>query len=239
MKVPILGVIQGWYADEYARCAEEMFGGHWPAVVGVGSVCRRQIHGPDGVLAIVRALDQVMPAESQLHLFGVKSGALAALAPYSHRVASVDSMAWDAAVRRTMPTGRTQAIRAEAMAGWHARQVQLLHQVRQQPVGEQRTLLSDIERERSAQEVALEAAGQALGDLFGSNDLSYPDVRWLTLENGGLVDVLLRMHGVQAFEEEEPADDFGLGIVYTAVRDALIEVGHLHPNEPLAPAPAC
>lgn len=55
----------------------------------------------------------------------------------------------------------------------------------------------------------------------------------------GLVDVLLRMHGVQAFEEEEPADDFGLGIVYTAVRDALIEVGHLHPNEPLAPAPAC
>jgi hypothetical protein len=40
--------------------------------VGLGSVCRRHLHAPDGIVAIVRALDEIMPAGVQLHLFGVK-----------------------------------------------------------------------------------------------------------------------------------------------------------------------
>lgn len=225
-QVPILGVVQGWFADEYARCAEEMFAGAWPDLVGVGSVCRRHLAGPDGVVAIVTALDQVLPRHTRLHLFGVKSGALTALAPFAHRIASVDSMAWDAAVRREMPVGRTQEARAHYMAVWHRRQTEQVERVVPGSAGIQLCVLQ-APRATAAREVALEAAGRWWADLFGSNDLDYADVRWNTDQSAVLIGSVLDMHGVEAFADEEPDHDFGLGDVYAAVRDALLEDGHL------------
>jgi len=193
-------------------------------------------------VTIVQALDQVMPEGSQVHLFGVKSGALAALAPYAHRIASSDSMAWDAQVRREMPTGRTQEIRARAMAAWHAKQTRSLHVLRQRPVVRQEQLFDSPERERTLLDIAQEATGAALADLHGSNDLSYLDVKWLAAHSAYVVEALIHNRGAGAFEQEQPADDFGLGIVYSAVRDALVDAGHLEvSNEECSdeqPAPA-
>lgn len=70
-----------------------------PALVGVGSVCRRPLHGPEGLLAVVGELDRVLPPHVRLHLFGVKSAAVARLAHHP-RIVSVDSQAWGTAARR-------------------------------------------------------------------------------------------------------------------------------------------
>jgi hypothetical protein len=70
-----------------------------PELVGVGSVCRRSVQGPEGLLAVLDALHAVLPAGTRLHLFGVKTTALALLGRYGDRIASVDSVAWDRAAR--------------------------------------------------------------------------------------------------------------------------------------------
>lgn len=95
-------ILQGWRPEDYRRSADlagEVLGGEWPDLVGVGSVCRRQLTGPDGLFAVVEALDAVLPAGVGLHFFGVKGEALPRLSTY-HRVASVDSMAWDYHARK-------------------------------------------------------------------------------------------------------------------------------------------
>lgn len=115
--VPPVPVLQGWTPDDYAWHAEQLYLADRP-LVGVGSMCRRNLHGPAGLLAVLDALDAVLPAACKLHLFGVKGSALAVLG-HHRRVASVDSMAWDAAARRRHPTGRTMALRGQAMREWH------------------------------------------------------------------------------------------------------------------------
>lgn len=44
---------------------------HWPALVGIGSVCRRNVSGRDGIASIVDALDTAPPKHVRFHLFGV------------------------------------------------------------------------------------------------------------------------------------------------------------------------
>lgn len=119
---PPMPVLQGWVANDYIECLEGMSltDNEDVRLVGLGSVCRRHLHGPDGVATIVQALDRVLPKHVQLHLFGVKGNVLEAVVP-TGRVASIDSMAWDYGVRATQRTGRTQAMRGEAMLSWHAR----------------------------------------------------------------------------------------------------------------------
>ena len=90
-------VLQGWRPDDYRRCADAL--GVENGLVGIGSVCRRQVAGPSGVISIMDALDRHLPKDVTLHLFGVKSDALSALLHWP-RIASVDSMAWDFAARR-------------------------------------------------------------------------------------------------------------------------------------------
>lgn len=95
-----------------------------PEIVGVGSVCRRSLRGDDGILRVVGALDQALPAHVRLHLFGVKSSALAALAGHP-RIASVDSQAWGTAARtQAVQTGTacTNAMKIESMTHWAASQ---------------------------------------------------------------------------------------------------------------------
>lgn len=94
---PPLPVLQGWLPEDYERCAGLM--PDLPPLVGLGSVCRRPLGGPSGLIAVVRHLDRVLPPGVQLHLFGAKGTAVAALAGHP-RVASIDSQAWDFAARR-------------------------------------------------------------------------------------------------------------------------------------------
>lgn len=110
-------VIQGWDVQHYLWCLERMPLTAWPDLIGVGSMCRRQVHGPNGLLAVVEALDRELPKEVQLHLFGIKGTSLGYLSEHP-RLRSTDSMAWDLAARRLHPTGRTAEVRIDAMHSW-------------------------------------------------------------------------------------------------------------------------
>jgi len=90
-------VLQGRMPDDYAYSAElaaRVLGGDLPDFVGVGSMCTRHVGGPDGVMAIVEALDRILPDRVRLHLYGVKGNALRHLKD-NPRVRSCDSMGWD------------------------------------------------------------------------------------------------------------------------------------------------
>lgn len=120
-------VLQGWRAEDYRRCVagvNKVLGGKWPEVVGLGSVCRRKLHGPDGLLALLDEMDLVLPAGVRLHLFGVKSTALDKIGKHP-RVASTDSCAWDMDARmKACKAGKsnTLAHRGEVMRAWYDKQ---------------------------------------------------------------------------------------------------------------------
>jgi hypothetical protein len=112
-----LPVLQGWRPDDYRWHAARLE--DWPPMVGLGSVCRRPVGGPDGVVAIVNALDRDLPRGVKLHLFGAKSGALGALAGHP-RVGGADSCAWDQRARYSKGAdGFTLEHRAAAMRRWY------------------------------------------------------------------------------------------------------------------------
>ena len=116
MRMP-MPVLQGWEPQDY--CSGPIFdrpASLWPRVVGVGSVCRRHVHGPHGILAIVRALDAKCPEHVRFHLFGAKGTALDALvAEFPERIESIDSMAWNYAARwECFHSGGTRDTHADA-----------------------------------------------------------------------------------------------------------------------------
>lgn len=71
-----------------------------PRLVGVGSVCGREVDGPEGLLSVLEALHKELPPYVKLHLFGAKGEVLRYLHHFPDRVESIDSMAWDTAARR-------------------------------------------------------------------------------------------------------------------------------------------
>jgi hypothetical protein len=89
-------VLQGWAPADYVQHALDQ--PELPSLVGVGSVCRRRLTGPHGLLQVIETLDRALPRHVRLHLFGVKRTALDELRG-NPRVASIDSMAWDSAAR--------------------------------------------------------------------------------------------------------------------------------------------
>lgn len=119
-------VIQGRTPDDYLRCLDGIAGILRPGmVVGVGSMCRREIFGPEGLLAVLSALDRVADPAIRLHAFGVKGTALGYLRPLAHRVASIDSCAYGLAARiEAWREGfsKTDAFVADHMERWQARQ---------------------------------------------------------------------------------------------------------------------
>jgi len=134
---PPVPVLQGWLPSEYRESLERMLR-TWekdgaafdpPALVGVGSMCRRPVDDPDvGILAVLDDLLPHLPTGMKLHLFGVKSTAMARLASMP-QIASFDSMAWDVAAR--FEAGRTGgpntlARRGASMLKWYDRQQQHL-----------------------------------------------------------------------------------------------------------------
>lgn len=112
-----------------------------PWLFGVGSVCRRPLRGPEGILPILDTLDRELPAGIRLHWFGAESDAVRELSQHP-RAASMDSMAWDSrarnAVRHEGEEGSVQQ-RAAHMVAWYRQQLAYLRPVQ---VREQRGLFN-------------------------------------------------------------------------------------------------
>lgn len=111
---PPMPVLQGFHWWDYVICAGALELDETTPIVGIGSVCRRHLWGPDGLIAILDQLDRELPKGIRFHLFGVISGAIAYLAAHP-RVASIDSQAWGKTLRMDHPTGRTNALAVQYM----------------------------------------------------------------------------------------------------------------------------
>ena len=113
-------ILQGWRPADYRESigltdqALKHAGRPWPSIVGVGSVCRRDLKGPAGVYAVLGELDRWLPKHVRLHLFGVKGSGMAELSACP-RVASVDSCAWDDGLRHDLQQQRRALARAEGI----------------------------------------------------------------------------------------------------------------------------
>ena len=119
-------VLQGWHPQHYLRCLERM---PWVLdypLVGIGSMCRRHVHGEHGILHVLEILDHAFSGSTaRWHLFGLKSQAIAYVAQHP-RVASTDSQAYGVAARqdaRKARASKTDAMVASTMARWHAQQL--------------------------------------------------------------------------------------------------------------------
>lgn len=104
---PPVPILQGWSASDYERSLELTMRvwERWqpwldrPALIGIGSVCRRTLKHPShGLYAILNRLEGLFPNGSLAHLFGVKGAALdeIKMMPW---IASADSMAYDFGAR--------------------------------------------------------------------------------------------------------------------------------------------
>lgn len=127
LRVPV-PVLQGWTSSQYAESLDltmEVWARHgWlapPALMGLGSVCRRDLHHPKhGLFAILDGLESRLPKGTFLHLFGVKGAALDRVKMYPF-VASCDSMAYDyGARRRAFASGISNSMehRSSEMTNW-------------------------------------------------------------------------------------------------------------------------
>lgn len=119
-------VIQGWHPDQYRRCVERMPWVRDFPLVGVGSMCRRHVHGEHGMLHVLDVLDTVFSdSDARFHLFGLKSQAIA-IASQHPRVASADSQAYGIAARqdaRKARVSKSDRMLAGVMAAWYRQQL--------------------------------------------------------------------------------------------------------------------
>lgn len=134
-------VLQGWRPDDYLRHAHMMLNyvarqeQDFPYLLGVGSVCQRKVGGPNGILAVLDALDRELPPGIELHFFGCEGPALRDLSQHP-RAASTDSMAWDSrASWEAHDDDRKVNIqdRARNLTHWYQVQLSHLRPRRQQP----------------------------------------------------------------------------------------------------------
>lgn len=171
-------VLQGWTPAQYLWCVDRYPLWEWPELIGVGSMCRRNIHGDVGVLAVLDALDQVLPSHTKFHLFGVKGKSLELLGQHP-RIASVDSMAWDFAARRDHPVGRDMELRGRYMFNWVARN----REAAAGAVFNHTPSLLPAEIERVPRKLA------EWLDLVTDNEIPGPDARWMAMQNLDHLDV--------------------------------------------------
>ena len=118
--------IQGWRPEHYLRCIERMpFVADYP-LIGVGSMCRRHVAGPNGILRVLDALESAFAGTgTHFHLFGLKSQGIqhAVMRP---RVASCDSQAYGMAARQdAWNTRQSKSDRyvASVMQRWYEQQI--------------------------------------------------------------------------------------------------------------------
>lgn len=121
--------IQGWHPHQDLRCIERM---PWVLdcpLVGIGSMCRRHLHGEHGVMHVLDVLDGAFAGSgARWHLFGLKSQAIA-VASQHPRVASADSQAYGVAARqdaRKARQSKTDHLLAAVMARWYRQQIEAI-----------------------------------------------------------------------------------------------------------------
>ncbi|HEX7784354.1 MAG TPA: hypothetical protein VF509_16260 [Sphingobium sp.] len=174
----LIPVIQGRRPSDYERCIDALWGAIRPgALIGVGSMCRRDIHGPEGLIAVVDHLDQILPAGVRLHIFGAKGSALPYLLPFAHRVASIDSQAYGVGARRAAlkaGTSKTDRMVADHMEQWLTGQRRRLA-ARPKRLPQQRPAVADLPP-IDPWEVAIAQARAEIRDLIESGDLDHDDV---------------------------------------------------------------
>lgn len=209
---PPMPVLQGWTPDEYTQCASWMSLPAWPRLVGIGSVCRRHVHGKDGISAILAAVDDVLPPHVKVHLFGVKSAALESLGGHP-RIASVDSMAWDAAARAERRSGRDLDFRIQHMEAWSSRQRRIAASVR--PGSGVRTRLfapAELGARLEGDDLVLEALALQYADLVIGGELDYRDAVHQCHYDGVVAIAKLHLYGWSTSMLEEfnaMCDGFG------------------------------
>ena len=127
-------VIQGWETRDYLEMIQWyddwIFQGEWPDMVAVGSVCRRD--STNEIIDIVESILSNIPANVNLHLFGVKSRSLLFL--NVDRIDSIDSCAWDISSRKKaskLGVPNTILMRSTEMQEWYQKQKAFLRRPRQ------------------------------------------------------------------------------------------------------------
>ncbi len=126
---PPVPVLQGWSVGDYLHSLE-LLNAVWsrwtpwlapPRLIGIGSVCRRNLNDPEhGLFAVLEALDGRLPPGTRAHLFGVKGAALSRVQDIPW-VASADSMAYDFGARvdaRSAGVRNSIERRRQAMSRW-------------------------------------------------------------------------------------------------------------------------
>lgn len=191
-------VLQGWMPEDYLRCMDLLAVDDWPDLVGLGSVCRRNLHGPDGIATIVNALDRVLPPNVKLHLFGVKGGAITEFGDHP-RLASIDSMAWDFGVRCKQRTGRTQAMRASAMTGWQATQAAVVPNAWRGPA--MNDLFADLEPVATAS--TEDRVNAIVSEWYAENlaDHGYEDIDRMTTSQASQILLKIKHFGLGSLAE--------------------------------------
>ncbi len=174
----LMPVLQGRTPEDYETCAEGLHRSMMPGtVVGIGSMCRRGIHGPEGLIAVVSHLDRVLPIGVRLHLFGVKGTALPWLLPFSQRVVSIDSQAWGTAARREAhrtAKSKTDIFAADHMERWTIAQ---LARLREQPrYAAEIAIHPEPSPSTDPWERAIAQARTEARDLIESGDLSHDEI---------------------------------------------------------------
>lgn len=171
-------VLQGRSPEHYERCAERLW---WSmragAVVGVGSMCRRQVAGPDGLIAVVDHLDRILPAGVRLHIFGAKGAALPWLKAYDARVASIDSQAYGVAARQDAHrrgVRKTDRLVADHLERWLVNQRDRLRSpTRRQPHQSRSSTWPKLD---DPWEQAIRIASAEIRALIESGDLAHDEV---------------------------------------------------------------
>lgn len=190
-------VLQGYHPHEYLLSLHWTLGNCEPALVGIGSVCRRHLGGPAGLLPVLQAVDRALPAATRLHLFGVKGSALDVLSSHP-RVASIDSQAWDAEARALRRTGRTLAFRGQCMLAWLARQEGRVERHARLLANQLPMDLASPQPVASLAKLATRAVALAWCDLLLEGQVEYADALWRARQDAVIAQALASHLGAGA-----------------------------------------
>ena len=172
-------VLQGRAPSDYIRCLDALGGLMLPGtVVGVGSMCRRPIHGPEGLIAVVERLSRELPIGTKIHAFGVKGDALPYLAPFARWIASIDSQAYGVAARQdALRRGvrKTDHLVADHLERWYRQQcARTSSPARFLPEADEPVPSSPTASD--PWETAIALARQQIRDLIESGDLDHDEI---------------------------------------------------------------
>jgi hypothetical protein len=175
----LMPVLQGRTPCDYVRCLDALQGLMLPGtVIGVGSMCRRPIHGPEGLVAVVERLSRELPIGTMLHGFGVKGDALPFLAPFARWVASIDSQAYGIAARRDAHRRRiakTDQLVADHLERWYRQQcARAARPPRFLPEAEEAVPPSTVRPDPWEHAIAI--ARQQIRELIETGDLDHDEI---------------------------------------------------------------